>query len=290
VEWSGVEWRGVEWAGGVEWSAVEWRRGKSRMEWGGVRHNSPQRNHTPRSSQTHARGNSDTTTSPPITFTRPRATRGCGGLANLPAGAVVGTSSLRRAALLRRLHPHVVPEVVRGNLQTRLAKLDAGTWDGKTWPRHFDALILAAAGMRCVARLSSPFVYVAGVTCVVVCVVRVRCACASSSSSSSPPPPPSSSSSSLASPSLYHRRCRPTIHSLLARWAPPLLLLSAAGSACFRPSRLGWEARVEASLAAGSFPYVACVTISIFNPRLRPQTVPCRPLGRRGATTARLGM
>ena len=74
--------------------------------------------------------------------------KGCGGIAKLPKGAIVGTSSLRRAALIRTLHPHVVPEVVRGNLQTRLAKLDATTWDGKTWPRHYDALILAAAGLK----------------------------------------------------------------------------------------------------------------------------------------------
>ncbi len=74
--------------------------------------------------------------------------RGCGGLAGLPAGSVVGTSSLRRAALLRKLHPALRPEVVRGNLQTRLAKLDASSWGGKSWPRHYDALLLAAAGLK----------------------------------------------------------------------------------------------------------------------------------------------
>ena len=47
-------------------------------------------------------------------------------LADLPAGARVGTSSLRRAAQLRRLRPDLVVESVRGNLDTRLRKLDEG--------------------------------------------------------------------------------------------------------------------------------------------------------------------
>ena len=66
---------------------------------------------------------------------------GCGGFANLPAGAVVGTSSVRRTALLRRAFPHLVQRDVRGNLQTRLAKLDAA--DGS-----YDALLLAHAGLK----------------------------------------------------------------------------------------------------------------------------------------------
>src|SRR5690242_3294356 len=45
-------------------------------------------------------------------------------LANLPRGAKVGTSSLRRAAQLRQLRPDLVVESVRGNLDTRLRKLD----------------------------------------------------------------------------------------------------------------------------------------------------------------------
>lgn len=56
----------------------------------------------------------------------------------LPAGAVLGTSSLRRAALMRARYPHVRVESLRGNLDTRLRKLDAG---------HYDAIILAAAGL-----------------------------------------------------------------------------------------------------------------------------------------------
>jgi porphobilinogen deaminase len=47
-------------------------------------------------------------------------------LASLPPGAVVGTSSLRREAALRRLYPHLVVSTIRGNLNTRLRKLDAG--------------------------------------------------------------------------------------------------------------------------------------------------------------------
>ncbi|MBW4491086.1 MAG: hydroxymethylbilane synthase [Trichocoleus desertorum ATA4-8-CV12] len=57
----------------------------------------------------------------------------------LPAGAVIGTSSLRRLAQLRHLFPQYTFKDVRGNLNTRLAKLDAG---------EYDALILAAAGLQ----------------------------------------------------------------------------------------------------------------------------------------------
>ncbi|MCG6136741.1 MAG: hydroxymethylbilane synthase [Nostoc sp. LLA-1] len=56
----------------------------------------------------------------------------------LPAGAVIGTSSLRRLAQLRHHFPHFTFKDVRGNLNTRMAKLDAG---------EYDALILAAAGL-----------------------------------------------------------------------------------------------------------------------------------------------
>jgi hydroxymethylbilane synthase len=60
-------------------------------------------------------------------------------LVELPPGAKVGTSSLRRAAQLRKLRPDLVVESVRGNLDTRLRKLDEGRWD---------AIVLAAAGLR----------------------------------------------------------------------------------------------------------------------------------------------
>jgi hydroxymethylbilane synthase len=60
-------------------------------------------------------------------------------LADLPAGATVGTSSLRRAAQLRKLRPDLKIESVRGNLDTRLRKLDEG---------QYDAIVLAAAGLR----------------------------------------------------------------------------------------------------------------------------------------------
>ena len=56
----------------------------------------------------------------------------------LPAGAVVGTSSLRREAVLRAKYPQLRIEPLRGNLDTRLRKLDEG---------HYDAIILAAAGL-----------------------------------------------------------------------------------------------------------------------------------------------
>jgi hydroxymethylbilane synthase len=60
-------------------------------------------------------------------------------LAQLPAGGVVGTSSLRRAAQLREHFPTLRIEPLRGNLDTRLGKLDAG---------QYDAIVLAAAGLE----------------------------------------------------------------------------------------------------------------------------------------------
>lgn len=60
-------------------------------------------------------------------------------LDTLPAGAVIGTSSLRRLAQLRHHFPHLAFKDVRGNLNTRLAKLDSG---------EYDALILAVAGLQ----------------------------------------------------------------------------------------------------------------------------------------------
>lgn len=57
---------------------------------------------------------------------------------DLPMGAVVGTSSLRRTVLLRALRPDLRIEPLRGNLDTRLRKLDDG---------GFDAIVLAAAGL-----------------------------------------------------------------------------------------------------------------------------------------------
>ena len=59
-------------------------------------------------------------------------------LATLPEGSVVGTSSLRRLAQLRHHYPHLTFKDVRGNVITRLEKLDAG---------NYDCLILAAAGL-----------------------------------------------------------------------------------------------------------------------------------------------
>lgn len=58
---------------------------------------------------------------------------------DLPQGAVVGTSSLRRVALLRALRPDLKIEPLRGNLDTRLKKLDDGQYDG---------IVLAAAGLK----------------------------------------------------------------------------------------------------------------------------------------------
>lgn len=57
----------------------------------------------------------------------------------LPAGSVVGTSSLRRESQLRARFPHLKIEPLRGNVQTRLRKLDEG---------KYAAIILAAAGLK----------------------------------------------------------------------------------------------------------------------------------------------
>lgn len=59
---------------------------------------------------------------------------------DLPAGSIVGTSSIRRTAQIALKYPHLSVKDVRGNVPTRLSKLDAE--DGP-----FDALILAAAGL-----------------------------------------------------------------------------------------------------------------------------------------------
>jgi len=63
----------------------------------------------------------------------------CARVQDLPAGAVVGTSSLRREAQLRERYPHLLIRPLRGNLDTRLRKLDEGEYDG---------MILAAAGLH----------------------------------------------------------------------------------------------------------------------------------------------
>lgn len=60
-------------------------------------------------------------------------------LDDLPKGAVVGTSSLRRESVLRARFPHLVIQPLRGNLDTRMSKLDRG---------EYQAIILAAVGLK----------------------------------------------------------------------------------------------------------------------------------------------
>lgn len=60
-------------------------------------------------------------------------------LESMPAGSVVGTASLRRELMLRSKFPHLVVKPVRGNVGTRLRKLDSG---------EYDALIMASAGLK----------------------------------------------------------------------------------------------------------------------------------------------
>ena len=61
------------------------------------------------------------------------------GLSELAAGSVIGTSSLRRGAQLQHARPDIVIQPIRGNLDTRLKKLES---------ENFDALVLAAAGVK----------------------------------------------------------------------------------------------------------------------------------------------
>ena len=63
----------------------------------------------------------------------------CYKLESLPAGSIVGTSSLRRLAQLRNKFPHLNFKDIRGNVITRIEKLDSG---------EFDCIILAAAGLK----------------------------------------------------------------------------------------------------------------------------------------------
>ncbi len=70
-------------------------------------------------------------------------------ISELPADSVVGTSSLRREAQLRERHPHLKVEALRGNVGTRLRKLDEG---------RYAAIILAAAGLKrlgCAQRITA---------------------------------------------------------------------------------------------------------------------------------------
>jgi hydroxymethylbilane synthase len=72
-------------------------------------------------------------------------------LEDLPRGAVVGTSSLRRQAQVRALRPDLRIEALRGNVDTRLRKLDTGAGGGVTADplagTRMDAIVLASAGL-----------------------------------------------------------------------------------------------------------------------------------------------
>jgi hydroxymethylbilane synthase len=73
--------------------------------------------------------------------------RGGARLAELPSGSLVGTASLRRAAQVKRLRPDIATTLLRGNVATRLAKLDSGEVDGT---------LLALAGLRRIGLDSRP--------------------------------------------------------------------------------------------------------------------------------------
>lgn len=67
------------------------------------------------------------------------ARTGIKSFSDLPPGSLIGTSSLRRVAQLRAARADIETDPVRGNIDTRIAKLDAG---------NYDAIVLAAAGVR----------------------------------------------------------------------------------------------------------------------------------------------
>eukprot|EP00759_Apiculatamorpha_spiralis_P024883 PhF_6_TR28075/c0_g1_i1/m.41473/K01749/hemC, HMBS; hydroxymethylbilane synthase len=81
-----------------------------------------------------------------VVFRDPSVTR----LEDLPRGAVIGTSSLRRKAVLTNKFPHFTFKDVRGNVGTRVSKLKDAE------PKLYDAIILAAAGLK---RLGVTFPY-----------------------------------------------------------------------------------------------------------------------------------
>ncbi|KAL2048330.1 hypothetical protein N7G274_000241 [Stereocaulon virgatum] len=76
-----------------------------------------------------------------VVMSATRTKEGMRTLRGLPDGAVVGTSSVRRAAMIRRMYPHLRIQDVRGNVGTRLDKLDNPEMG-------FDALVLAGAGVQ----------------------------------------------------------------------------------------------------------------------------------------------
>ena len=76
-----------------------------------------------------------------VVMSQARQTEGWRSLGDLREGGVVGTSSVRRAAMVRRMYPHLVIKDVRGNVGTRLRKLDDPA-------EGFDALVLAGAGVQ----------------------------------------------------------------------------------------------------------------------------------------------
>ena len=84
----------------------------------------------------------------PSSISSPSYTR----LQDLPPNSIVGTSSVRRKAQVARRFPHLKCVDVRGNLNTRLRKLDASTQTGKgsegEGVQKYDCLILAAAGLK----------------------------------------------------------------------------------------------------------------------------------------------
>ncbi len=145
------------------------------------------------------------------------------GLAGLPAGSVVGTSSVRREAALRRDFPHLEVRSVRGNLHTRLRKLD-GLWT----PADGNGNIGAGAGAGAVAGAA------AGAAAPSPLQAAAADAAAANAAPAVTPPPP------LPPPQQPQQQ----------QQHYDALILAAAGL-----KRLGWGARASALLSPLDFPH-----------------------------------
>ena len=168
-------------------------------------------------------------------------------IAELPAGAIVGTSSLRRQAQIAERYPALRIHTLRGNLDTRLAKLDRG---------EYDAVVLAAAGSSgwAWARASGRY-------------SRLRTACprpgrARSASSAARTGPRSRSCSSRWSIPRAARACAPNARSTArwaatarCRWAPtPSSTARAFVCARWSPRRTGAASRAPNAKATRQIP------------------------------------
>ena len=152
------------------------------------------------------------------------AHRGCGGLAGLPAGAMVGTSSVRRVAIIKRRFPHLRVASIRGNLQTRLRKLDEST----PVAAGAGAAQAAQAAARAAAQAAGG---------------SVSGASAGAGGAGGNSRPGTTTAGTTTGGTTTGGGGAVVVHY-------DAIILAAAGV-----RRLGWESRIEAALPAAEFPY-----------------------------------